>query len=179
MAIKINNLDLNRMTQSLESISNNLTIDTKIKGLQAVGKEAIRLIRDRTRRGIDREGKRIPALTRNYRQAKLNMIRGKWRFPRGPRDSQFRAKSVPNHGRLTGHFFGKMGWVISQGKLILVLKDNLAKNKAKWLESTKGKARNGRSYSKRSRKIWGLADPNTNQGRKEREALRKAFFEAI
>lgn len=179
MPIRVNNLNVSTLQQIIEVEGERILAEKKAKGLRAMGKKAIELIRDRASKGLDANGKRIPRLTRDYEFAKRQMIRGRWKFPRGPKNSQFRARSTPNHGRLTGQLFGSMAYVVNNGRLFLTLKGKLAKDKVQWLASNKGKARNGRSYSKAKREIWGLASPDSNQGKKEREELKKAFYEAI
>lgn len=166
MPIKVKALERD-LTQKIEAVYTRYTTEQKLKGLQAMGRKAIELIRERTNRGIDRDGKRIRRLSVDYAYAKRQMIRGKWKFPKGsPRNSQFRAKGVPNFGRLSGGLFGSMSWNISNLRLVLSLKGNRNKKIAEYLE-------------KMGRKYWGLAKPSTNQGKKEREELRKAFLEAV
>jgi hypothetical protein len=149
----------------------------KLAGLNAVGKRAIELIRERISKGLDVRGQRLKAFTKSYKEFKRLYIKGRRRTP----DSRgkYAARKLPNHIRLSGQLMGSLRYNITNFKVNLVLNNDRAKDKVGWLKKDWGRARNGKRYKKASRDIWGIAKRGTNRGRYEREELRKAFLKAI
>lgn len=68
--------------------------------------EWVDIMRDRTNAGIDVRSRRLKKLTRQYSKWKRKYISGKVKLSsKLRRTTRFKAKKVPNHGRLTGQTF--------------------------------------------------------------------------
>lgn len=93
--------------------------DNVNKGLDAMGKEAVQIMRNRTLEGVDVTGKPFLKHTAKYEAWKTRYIRGKikWGIRGGkpkPVGLAYRAKAMPNHIRLTGQLFDDMAYTISK-----------------------------------------------------------------
>lgn len=167
-------------------IIKNISKGTIRKAANAAGKAAIDAIRERTANGIDYTGKRIPALTKEYSFRKRTQLR---KLLKGRKTTQFKAKGVPNHGRLSGEFFSAMKFKIIKTQILknnisidvsLYLKGDQDK-KVRWLESSTGATKGwfGRgkktTYSKAQRFIWGLSQQGKWKTREE-EMIKQAFI---
>lgn len=86
--------------------------DNVNKGIEAMGKEAIAIMRNRTLEGVDVTGKPFAKLTPKYSAIKQKFIAGKSKRKAG--GLAYRAKGMPNHMRLTGELFDDMAYSVTK-----------------------------------------------------------------
>lgn len=82
------------------------------KGLDAMGKEAVQIMRNRTLEGVDVTGKPFQKLTPKYAVRKQKFIAGKSKRKAG--GLPYRAKGMPNFMRLTGELFDDMAYSVTK-----------------------------------------------------------------
>jgi len=162
------------------------------KANKLVALEFQKIWQERTMAGIDVDGRRLPKLRKNYRKFKTDYIRGRRKLKRNSRTTKWKAKGVPNHGRLTGQLFSgtkftpinaSQSLTLVRNKLIVFggvqvsVPNNYNKDKYEWLASNRG-ANKYKSYSKSKREIQPTLSRNPVTRRKEIERLKKVFLKA-
>lgn len=91
--------------------------DNVNKGLEAMGKEAVAIMRNRTLEGVDVTGKPFAKLTPKYSARKQKFIAGKTKKKAG--GLAYRAKRMPDFMRLTGELFDDMSYsVVKQSRFV-------------------------------------------------------------
>ncbi len=150
------------------------------RGNEAMGKTAIDLIRDRTDRGIDANGKRLPKLSALYREFKRKFAAGKIKKSKRGRHGEYakmfrarnkwRARKVPNHGRLSGRTLSAM---TSKANVPKIRDTDITASFSIFIRSDRDKIIT--FLTMMGRNIWGLAKKGTPQRRKEETILIRAF----
>lgn len=109
--------DLNAKFQA--ALGQRFGTDNVNKGLDAMGKEAVQIMRNRTLAGLDVNGKPFDKYTAKYETWKTRYIRGKikWGIRGGkpkPVGLAYRAKRMPDFMRLSGELFDDMTYSITK-----------------------------------------------------------------
>jgi hypothetical protein len=150
----------------------------------AAGMEAIRIIRERTGQGINLEGRRMPKLTRSYRKQKQKYIRSG--IPRRYGDTtEYEAKNLPNHIRLTGQMFSDLDYQVTQAAdytnkaaiSFRIYVRSRSAEKVGWLAAKRGRNKY-KSYRKASRTFFGIST-RPDRREKETERILEAFLKAL
>lgn len=91
------------ISNSFENMLNKEFSSSKVKkAVQAMADDSIAIMRERTMKGIDANGKRFAKFSKSYLKRKPYLIR------KGAKVNEFAAKGMPSHIRLSGALFGAM-----------------------------------------------------------------------
>ena len=153
-------------------------------GVNAMAKTAIEVMRDRTIKGYDVNGKRFAPLTQAYQYYKKRYIK------KGRKLNEFAATKLPNHIRLSGALFGAMKTQVIQYAQFNNLKldtafrlyvDSSQSKKVKNLLSDTGvvKTRKGKkTYKKAVRNFFGIGTVG-NRAEMEKDKIIGAFIKSL
>jgi hypothetical protein len=151
---------------------------SKSKIIQATNKEkalALELIRERTNKGLDVHGKRIKKLSNRYTKRKKQMIK------KGIKGAtEYVAKSVPNHGRLTGKLFTDLSTKTIEIYQKKSGNDINFGNRFNIFVKSKNKRDKIAEYLRQmGRDFIGIADKNSQRGKYEQDALKRVFLKTL
>lgn len=148
---------------------------------KALESELVLINFDRLNKGIDAKGKKIKKLSIDYAAWKRLYVKGKLKhraktkarrkgwFRALYKDTEYKAKSTPNYGRLTGKTLAAIDSKVTakwENKgIVIKIEYNIGKEYHAD-EIAEGLKSRGRNY------YAALAPANTNVGRKERERIR-------
>lgn len=143
-----------------------------------MGAKAIQLNRERLSMGLDTNGRRIRKLSRSYSKFKRNYILNRLSakaLRRIDTSTDFKAKGVPNYGRLTGQLFSDMSFSVTRAGaafkqgIILEVRYYILKRSA-WKIA---------ALAKMKRLYFGLAKAQSNRGKKERKEIKEVVHKAF
>ena len=153
-------------------------------GVNAMAKTAIEVMRDRTNKGYDVNGKRFAPLSQSYQYYKKRYIK------KGKKVNEFAATKLPNHIRLSGALFGAMKTQVIQYAQFNNLKldtafrlyvDSSQSKKVKNLLSDTGvvRTRKGKkTYKKAVRNFFGIGTVG-NRAEMEKDKIIGAFIKSL
>ena len=171
-----------------KEIQSKIPIPQIKKGVESAAQKAIEIIRNRTMRGIDVNGKRLPGKKFHYvlkskQTGKITLVpsyfmkkstgAGLAELKKDKVTTEFEALGSPSHGRLTGQLFSGMRYQITQnadfkdkisGSFRIYVESSQAK-KLEWLASdtgaTKLNTKRGRGVKGKGQTMGFFSDKNS------------------
>ena len=132
---------------------------------RAIGADAVELCRERTARGETRNDGVFRPYKSSYRQKKARIVSGRERMPEPP--TEWRAGKVNDYGRLSGNLFSAWEAVRPSARI-----DGQGIEMGVDLRIRNRKMAQRQNYlKKQGRDIFGLSDPGTAAGQRERRYL--------